>query len=231
MNRLSSLGLAKGLCQSPFAVAASISQGWGPKGGDALRHFLCFRRTCSAATLAFSIRRPCDSTNAHTPDTWLDTKSSTQSCQCSDNTATPPRPRTSAAASSMSQSLRPYLSCVRSTLTAALSLSNFASQAAERHNVPEIEAQTSPELLLNPLTVSRNHEERVLVEPSVNSVRVSIRIKQADEIEHILVHKFTRFLTQRAEAFFVLRRKAVPVSWDGHEAAGVGDGSVLIYAR
>ena len=51
----------------------------------------------------------------------------------------------------------------------------------------------------------------MLVEPSINSVRVSIRIKQADEIEHILVHKFTRFLTQRAEAFFILRRKAVPV--------------------
>lgn len=51
----------------------------------------------------------------------------------------------------------------------------------------------------------------MLVEPSVNSVRVSIRIKQADEIEHILVHKFTRFLKQRAEAFFILRRKAVPV--------------------
>ncbi|KXT03830.1 hypothetical protein AC578_8926 [Pseudocercospora eumusae] len=111
---------------------------------------------------------------------------------------------------SNSQSLRPYLSCVRQTLTAALSLSNFASQASERHNVPEIEAKTSPEVLLNPLTVSRNQEERVLVEPSVNSVRVSIRIKQADEIEHILVHKFTRFLTQRAEAFFILRRKPVP---------------------
>ena len=110
-----------------------------------------------------------------------------------------------------SQSLRPYLSCVRSTLTAALSLSNFASQASERHNVPEIEANTSPELILNPLTVARNQEERVLVEPSVNSVRVSIRIKQADEIEHILVHKFTRFLTQRAEPFFILRRKPIDV--------------------
>ncbi|KAK5133145.1 Actin- protein 2/3 complex subunit 4 [Meristemomyces frigidus] len=110
----------------------------------------------------------------------------------------------------MSQSLRPYLSAVRTTLTAALSLSNFASQASERHNVPEIEAASCPELLLNPLTVSRNAEERVLVEPSVNSVRVSIRIKQADEIEGILVHKFTRFLTQRAEGFFILRRKAVP---------------------
>lgn len=64
-------------------------------------------------------------------------------------------------------------------------------------------------MLLNALTVARNENERVLVEPSVNSVRVSIRIKQADEIESILVHKFTRFLTQRAEAFFILRRKPV----------------------
>jgi len=51
----------------------------------------------------------------------------------------------------------------------------------------------------------------VLIEPSINSVRISIKIKQADEIEHILVHKFTRFLTQRAEAFFILRRKPVKV--------------------
>lgn len=100
---------------------------------------------------------------------------------------------------------------MRSSLTAALSLSNFASQASERHNVPEIEATTSPELLLNPVTIARNENEKVLIEPSVNSVRVSIKIKQADEIEHVLVHKFTRFLTQRAEPFFILRRKPVKV--------------------
>ncbi|KAJ6442234.1 ARP2/3 complex [Purpureocillium lavendulum] len=109
----------------------------------------------------------------------------------------------------MSQSLRPYLQCVRSSLTAALTLSNFASQTAERHNVPEIEAQTSPEVLLTPLTIARNENERVLIEPSINSIRISIKIKQADEIEHILVHKFTPFLTQRAESFFILRRKPI----------------------
>lgn len=64
---------------------------------------------------------------------------------------------------------------------------------------------------MNPLTISRNENEKVFIEPSINSVRVSIKIKQADEIEHILVHKFTRFLTQRAEAFSILRRKAVKV--------------------
>ncbi len=109
---------------------------------------------------------------------------------------------------------------MRSSLTAALCLSNFASQTAERHNIPEIEAQTSPEVLLTPLTIARNENERVLIEPSINSVRISIKIKQADEIEHILVHKFTRFLTQRAESFFILRRKPIPVGpWSYLESA------------
>lgn len=57
----------------------------------------------------------------------------------------------------------------------------------------------------------------MLIEPSINSIRVSIKIKQADEIEHILVHKFTRFLTQRAEAFFILRRKPVKVGRVGRD--------------
>jgi hypothetical protein len=51
-----------------------------------------------------------------------------------------------------------------------------------------------------------------LIEPSVNSIRVSIAIKQADEIEKILCHKFTRFMMMRAEGFVILRRKALPVS-------------------
>ena len=72
--------------------------------------------------------------------------------------------------------------------------------------------RTSPEVLLHPLIVSRNESERVLIEPSVNSIRVSIAIKQADEIEKILCHKFTRFMMMRAEGFVILRRKALPVS-------------------
>jgi actin related protein 2/3 complex, subunit 4 len=70
----------------------------------------------------------------------------------------------------------------------------------------------SREVLLTPLVISRNENERVLIEPSVNSIRLSISIKQADEIEKILCHKFTRFMTMRAESFIILRRKPVPVS-------------------
>ncbi|KAF9998815.1 Actin- protein 2/3 complex subunit 4 [Entomortierella chlamydospora] len=109
----------------------------------------------------------------------------------------------------MSNTLRPYLNAVRQTLTAAMCLENFSSQVSERHNKPEVEARASKEVLLNPLVISRNDKERVLIETSVNSLRVSIAIKQADEIERILAHKFTRFLMQRAENFVILRRKPI----------------------
>ena len=111
----------------------------------------------------------------------------------------------------MSATLRPYLNAVRHTLTAAMCVDDFSSQVVERHNKPEVEVKTSKELLLNPVIISRNEREKVLIEASVNSVRVSIAIKQADEIEKILCHKFMRFMMMRAENFMILRRKPLPV--------------------
>jgi actin related protein 2/3 complex subunit 4 len=102
-----------------------------------------------------------------------------------------------------------YLNAIRTTLQAGTCLQNFPSQTVERHNKPEVEVSTSKELLLNPLVVSRTEMESCKIESSVNSVRVSIKIKQQDNIEEILCHKFTRFLMQRAEQFIIMRRKAV----------------------
>lgn len=65
------------------------------------------------------------------------------------------------------------------------------------------------ELLLQPMIVARNENEKCMIEGSVNSIRISIKIKQSDEMENILVDKFSRFLAQRAEEFVILRRKAV----------------------
>lgn len=70
----------------------------------------------------------------------------------------------------------------------------------------------SKEVLLNPLVISRNENEKVLIESSVNSIRVSIKIKQADDLERILCHKFSRFMMLRAESFVILRRVPVEVS-------------------
>lgn len=109
--------------------------------------------------------------------------------------------------------MKPYLTAVRHSLNVALCLQDFPSQVVERHNYPEIESKKTAEVLLNPMKISRNEKEYVLIEPSINSVRVSIKIKQSDEIENILVDKFTRFLTKRADNFFILRR--VPV--DGYD--------------
>ncbi|CAG5097725.1 Similar to arpc4: Actin-related protein 2/3 complex subunit 4 (Xenopus laevis) [Cotesia congregata] len=88
-------------------------------------------------------------------------------------------------------------------------MENFQSQIVEKHNKPEIEVGMSKELLLTPVIVSRNDKEKVLIESSINSMRISIAVKQVDEMERILCHKFTRFMMMRAENFMILRR--VPV--------------------
>ncbi|KAG3107551.1 hypothetical protein PI124_g14841 [Phytophthora idaei] len=71
----------------------------------------------------------------------------------------------------MANTLAPYLSSIRSSLDSALCLRNFPSQTVERHNKPEVELQMSKELLLNPVLICRNEQEKCLIEPSINSTR------------------------------------------------------------
>ncbi|WJX47176.1 Actin-related protein 2/3 complex subunit 4 [Trifolium repens] len=111
----------------------------------------------------------------------------------------------------MGSTLRLYLTCIRNTLHAAMCLQNFPCQEVERHNKPEVELKSSPELLLNSVVICRNEAEKCLIETSINSLRISLKVKQADELENILTKKFLRFLSMRAEAFQVLRRKPVQV--------------------
>jgi actin related protein 2/3 complex subunit 4 len=51
--------------------------------------------------------------------------------------------------------------------------------------------------------------ERVMIEGSINSIRVSISFRKSDETEKILSKRYMRFLTQRAEDFYILRRKPI----------------------
>ncbi|XP_062113107.1 uncharacterized protein LOC133824254 [Humulus lupulus] len=97
----------------------------------------------------------------------------------------------------------------RTSLFLVLFLQNFPCQEVERHNKPEVELKTSSELLLNPVLICRNEAEKWLIETSINSLRISLKVKQADELENMLTKKFLRFLSMRAEAFQVLRRKPV----------------------
>ena len=41
-----------------------------------------------------------------------------------------------------------------------------------------ISIRSSKQLLLNPVVISRNEKERILIEGSVNSVRISVAVKQ-----------------------------------------------------
>merc|ERR1712100_454174 len=103
-----------------------------------------------------------------------------------------------------------YLACIRSTLDAALCVRNFASEEVERHNKPEVEnSAEGSALLLKPIIISKTAQDKVQIEVSVNSVRVSISFKQSDEVEKMIARKFTRFMMRRAEEFSVLRK--VPV--------------------
>ena len=106
--------------------------------------------------------------------------------------------------------MKAYLAEVRAALRLALCLRDWPSTTAERHNRPEVEDRGAKELLLPPVTVARSERECVLIEPSINSARVSLRIKQADDTERLLVRKLAGFLQQRAEALTLLRRRPLP---------------------
>ena len=45
---------------------------------------------------------------------------------------------------------------------------------------------------MNPVVISRNESECVLVEGSINSVRISVKVKKADDLEECLAKKFMR---------------------------------------
>eukprot|EP00658_Telonema_sp_P-2_P033149 TRINITY_DN24397_c0_g1_i1.p1 TRINITY_DN24397_c0_g1~~TRINITY_DN24397_c0_g1_i1.p1 ORF type:complete len:186 (+),score=60.07 TRINITY_DN24397_c0_g1_i1:238-795(+) len=116
--------------------------------------------------------------------------------------------------------LESYLSCIRTTLDAALCLRNFASQDVERHNKPEVECSegkniANPDadghggLVLPPIVIHKGGADKIQIEVAVNSVRVSIAVKQQDDIEKMIGRKFMQFMMRRAESFHVLRK--VPV--------------------
>eukprot|EP00405_Crypthecodinium_cohnii_P017915 CAMPEP_0206462192 /NCGR_PEP_ID=MMETSP0324_2-20121206/25838_1 /ASSEMBLY_ACC=CAM_ASM_000836 /TAXON_ID=2866 /ORGANISM="Crypthecodinium cohnii, Strain Seligo" /LENGTH=201 /DNA_ID=CAMNT_0053934313 /DNA_START=95 /DNA_END=701 /DNA_ORIENTATION=- len=102
-----------------------------------------------------------------------------------------------------------YLEDIRKALDKALCLQHYPSQVVERQSRPEIEFQTTKAVLLAPITIARTENERCFIERSINSVRVSIKVRQSDDIEKMLCRKFARFFMQRADNFIILRRKAI----------------------
>jgi len=91
-----------------------------------------------------------------------------------------------------------------------LCLRNFASEEVERHNKPEIEIQAQESSsVANPVMITKSATEKILIETSINSVRLSLCVKQIDDVDHLLAKMFMRFLCQRADQFRILRRKPI----------------------
>ena len=63
--------------------------------------------------------------------------------------------------------------------------------------------------MLPPILISRTEHEYCLIEASINSLRFSVKVKQGDLLEEILTKKSMRFITQRAEHFWIIRRVAI----------------------
>ena len=101
--------------------------------------------------------------------------------------------RISNKAMSTANSKQPYHDAVAATLESALCLINYPSERYERINKPELEeefrAESSAFLRPEPLTIARDASQYVLIEPSINCCRVSVVIKQSDEMEKLLCRR------------------------------------------
>ena len=114
----------------------------------------------------------------------------------------------------MANALQAYLKTIKDTLDSTLNLRFFPSQLVERQTHPEVEFQDNPKLLMKPLTICRSDQEKVLIESSINSVRISVCIKKNQEIEILLTHMLDRFLSLRADKFQIMRKKPAHEGYD-----------------
>ncbi len=107
----------------------------------------------------------------------------------------------------MAETQKPYLAILRDTLDFALDLRNFPSMTYEKINRPQVEVKENLELLNNPVVLCKNEEEKIEIEPSINSVRINILIKKHSDVEDLLVDIYANYLMNRADKLNILRKK------------------------
>jgi actin related protein 2/3 complex, subunit 4 len=105
----------------------------------------------------------------------------------------------------MVDSTKPFLNLIKETLNYTLSLRNFPSLVYEKINRPQVEVEESKELLMKPVVISRNENEKVEIEASINSVRLNLKIHRVD-VEELLSAIYCRFLMHRTDKLNILRK-------------------------
>lgn len=88
----------------------------------------------------------------------------------------------------------------------------FPSPLVERQTHPEVELPSSSATLLEPIRIVKSPNEEILIERSINSARINIKLRKLDELDALLTHMFGRFLMQRSESFDVVRKVPLEVS-------------------
>ena len=136
----------------------------------------------------------------------------------------------------MAISLETYQKNLEKALEVALCLRSFPSQLVEKQTKPEIELveyerelamrfkeKKSSELAgfeeekissrnykaLNPIYIARTENEYCMIEPSINSCRISFVFKKPAALDKMIVSKIASFFQKRAETLFILRKKPI----------------------
>lgn len=78
---------------------------------------------------------------------------------------------------------------LREKISDSLNLVDFPCQHIDGYNKPEIEVQDSKELVLEPLEIRRHDQERVLVERSINSARISIKVGSIKDSRGFVIYR------------------------------------------
>ena len=104
------------------------------------------------------------------------------------------------------ESYKSYFSIIRETLNEALCLQNFPSQKYEKINRPQVEVNESPELINEPIIITRSDEEKVEIQSSINSVNVNVVLKKHADIEKLIIGIYGKYLMNRANQLELLRK-------------------------
>ena len=69
-----------------------------------------------------------------------------------------------------------------------------------------MEVNESPELINEPIIITRSDEEKVEIQSSINSVQVHISLKKHADIERLIISIYAKYLMNRANKLNLLRK-------------------------
>ena len=69
--------------------------------------------------------------------------------------------------------------------------------------------QTNKNLCLKKIVIARSAKEKCLIEGSVNSVRISVKLNKNDQMDKLICGRFTKFFAAKADLFEIIRKEPI----------------------